>query len=80
MYDFEKGDLFIDIADPGDTFVFEDKTNTIFISIGGILRFSVAKYTHGEVIRNVYTFYSADGNTIVTNTEFIDEGVIENAE
>jgi hypothetical protein len=78
MYEFDKGDLFIDIDDPGNHFHFDDVANTVFVTVGGILRFSVQKFVQGSVVKNVYSFYSADGDTVVTNTEFIDEGVINN--
>lgn len=78
MYEFDKGDLFIDIDDPGNHFDFDGATTTVFVTVGGLLRFSVQKFVQGSVARNVYSFYSADGDTVVTNTEFLDEGVIDN--
>lgn len=78
MYEFDKGDLFIEISDPGDRFVFDDETQNIYISIGGVIRLVVSKeMTDSGVYQNLFCYYSADGSTVLTQYEIIDPEVIE---
>lgn len=77
MYEFDKGDLFIEISDPGDRFVFDDETQNIYISIGGVLRFTASKeMSESGVYQNMFVYYSADGNTVLTQSEIIDPETI----
>ena len=74
MYEFDKGDLFIDIHDPGDRFIFDDETKRIFITVGGIMRLQIIKDENS--MTNHFTFYSADGRTMVSHIEIIDPETI----
>lgn len=74
MYDFDKGDLFIEISDPGDKFIFDDEVKNIYISVGGILRLQITK--SDDLMANYFTFFSADGTTMVSHIEIIDPETI----
>jgi len=70
VYEFDKGDLFIEIGDNGEHFDFFDTTNNIYIMVGDILRLHISKTE--DLTRNDYMFYAADGLTLVSHMEFID--------
>jgi hypothetical protein len=74
MYEFDKGDLFIEIGDNGEHFDFFDTTDNIYIIVGGILRLHISKAQ--DLMRNDFMFYAADGMTLVNHMEFIDPSTI----
>jgi hypothetical protein len=74
MYDFDKGDLFIEIGDDGECFKFFDTTRNIYITVGGILRLQITKTE--DLMQNHYKFYGSNGMTIVSHMEIIDPSTI----
>jgi hypothetical protein len=74
MYEFDKGDLFIQIGDNGEHFDFFDTTNNIYITVGGILRLHISKTE--DLAKNDFMFYAANGMTIVSHMEIIDPSTI----
>ena len=74
MYDFDKGDLFIEIGDDGECFKFFDTTRNIYITVGGILRFQITKTD--DLMKNHFVSYSANGQTKLSCFEIIDPSTI----